>query len=1196
MFGKIAAFELRYQLKNPVFWVAVVIFFLLTFATVTVDNVHIGDTANGHLNGPYAVIETHLIWTLFFMFVSTAFVANVVVRDDETGFGALIKSTRVTKADYLLGRFTGAFIAALLAFLAVPLAIMVGSTMPWLDPAKIGPFRPWDYVFAYAAMAGPTLFLTAAGFFALATITRSMMATYIGVVAFLVLYTIASALGDKPEYMTIMAYADPFGVGAFSLATRYFTAADRNSVLPPLVGPLLFNRLIWTAVGAGLLAFAYAAFRFEVRAAKPGRGAKAAAPPQPPVALADATPATRFGPGTQRAQFLARTRIDFALVFRSPAFLVLLVLGLFNTLGGLLLMDAVYGVASYPLTRLFINMLIGSFTFVPLIVGIYYAGELVWRERDRKTEEIIDSTPTPDWTFVAPKVLAIAGVFLIMLAVSVAMAFVVQLIKHFAPDDVWKYAAWYLAPMTVSLTLFAILAVFVQALVPHKFVGWGVMILFIIFQVTTANLGFEHNLYRFGGGPIGPFTPMSDMNGLGVAGQGGWWIRAYWSFISLILAVLAYGLWRRGTQTRLWPRIRRLPSRLAGGAGLLAALGLVGAIACGGYIFLNTNVWNEYRTARGDERWSADYEKTLLKYETVPQPKITQVKLSVDLHPTEAWARTSGVYAFQNKTDKPIGVLHVRFMRETKVLALNVPGARLMTDYPRFNYRIYTFDTPLAPGETRQLTFTVWNGQKGFVNNRNQHDIVDSGTFLNSFDIAPVLGMDRNLLLRDRAKRRRLGLPPDLRMPKLEDVGARQFNTLTKQADWVRSDITITTDADQTPIAPGYLKSDVTAGGRRTARYVTEAPINDFFSIQSARYAIKRDTYKGVDLAVYYYPGHPWNVDRMIRALKAGLDYDQANFSPYQFRQARILEFPAYQGSFAESFANTIPWSEDIGFTWDVRDPNKIDMVTYVAAHELGHQWWAHQVIPADSQGSALLVETLAQYTALMNMKALYGPDMIRKFLHYELDRYLKDRGGESVEELPLGRVENQPYIHYRKGSLVMYRLQDEIGEAAVNRALRKLIADHAFKGAPYPTSQDLIADLRAEAPADKQDLITDLFEKITLYDLKTTKAVAKKRPDGRYDLTLTISARKMYADGLGHETDAPLNETLDVGAFDIEPAKPHYSAKSVIDLERRPIHSGVQTVTLVVSRLPKFAGVDPYNKAIDRNADDNGIAVELAM
>jgi ABC-2 type transport system permease protein len=359
-----------------------------------------------------------------------------------------------------------------------------------------------------------------------------------------------------------------------------------------------------------------------------------------------------------------------------------------------------------------------------------------------------------------------------------------------------------------------------------------------------------------------------------------------------------------------------------------------------------------------------------------------------------------------------------------------VEGARPKQTFERFNYRIFTFDTPMAPGEKRRLSFKTELGQKGFRNSGNMTAIVENGTFLNDMEIAPLLGMDRTMLLTDRAKRRKYGLKPaELRMPKLEDDAARQFNLLRKDADWVNSDITVSTLADQTPIAPGYRVSDVTADGRRTARFVTEAPIMDFFSIQSARYAVRHEPYKGVDLSVYYYPGHPWNVDRMIRALKVGLDYDQANFSPYQFRQVRILEFPAFQGAFAQSFANTIPYSEDIGFIFDSRDKSKIDMVTYVTAHELGHQWWAHQVIGAKMQGVTMLDETLAQYSALMAMEKLYGRDQIRKFLKYELDAYLRSRGGETIEEEPLERVEDQAYIHYRKGSLVMYRLKDVIGE-----------------------------------------------------------------------------------------------------------------------------------------------------------------------
>jgi aminopeptidase N len=677
------------------------------------------------------------------------------------------------------------------------------------------------------------------------------------------------------------------------------------------------------------------------------------------------------------------------------------------------------------------------------------------------------------------------------------------------------------------------------------------------------------------------------MNGLGLAGVARAWFRAYWSAVALGLVVLIYGLWRRGPSGALWPRMKRLPHRLAGPAGGLLAFSLVAAAGLGGFIFLNTNVWNAYRTDLGDERYAADYEKALLPFEKIPQPKVIDVKLNIDLYPDQPAAITQGVYTFQNKTSAPIKDLHIRFDRDLVVRSLSVDGARPLKTYDRFNYRIFAFDTPMAPGEIRKLSFTTWRGQHGFKNSGNTTRIVHNGTFLTNDELTPFLGMDRSGLLVDRAKRRKYGLPPELRMPKLEDEAARQFNALRKDADWVTSDITVSTVADQTPIAPGYRVADRIAGSRHVSEFRTEAPINMFFSVQSAKYAVRRQTYKGIDLAIYYDPQHPWNVDRMIAALKVGLDYDQANFSPYQFRQVRILEFPDY-AQFAQSFANTIPYSEGIGFIIDARDTAKIDMVTYVTAHELGHQWWAHQVIGANMQGGAMLAETFAQYSALMAMKHLYGPDQIRKFLKYELDTYLRSRGGETIEELPLERVENQPYIYYRKGSLVMYRLQDELGEAPVNRALQKLIARYAFKAVPYPTTKDFLADLRAEAPADKQQLITDLFEKITLYDLKAVKATSKRRPDGLYDVTLEVSGAKLYADGKGKETPAPLDEPFDIGLFAKEPGRANFTAKDVILFEHVPIHSGQQTFHFTVARPPAFAGVDPYNKAIDRNSEDN--------
>ncbi|PZR34674.1 M1 family aminopeptidase [Caulobacter segnis] len=1193
MFRKIAGFELRYQLKSPVFWVVATIFFLLTFGAATIDQIRIGGGGNIHKNAPFAIAQTHIILSIFYMFVTTAFVANVVVRDDETGFGPILRSTRVGKFDYLYGRFTGAFLAAAISFLVVPLAIWLGSFMPWIDPERLGPNDLHAYLFSYFALALPSILLTSALFFALATVTRSMMWTYVGVIAFIVLWIIAGIALRRPEYAKIAAYWEPLGASAFGQATRYWTASERNSLVPALTGALLFNRAFAVALAMGFLALAYGLFRFQsadLSGRRKGKAAKAVRDDAMPPPRSGPLPAPRFDRRTALAQLVVRTRLDMGQVFKSPAYFVLLFLGLVNAMGSLWFATeaGTYGGVIYPVTRVLLEPLMGSFSLIPIIIAIYYSGELVWRERERKTHEIIDATPVPDWAFVAPKTLAISLVLISTLLISVVAAVLSQALHGYFNFEFQKYLLWYLLPQSVDWILLAVLAVFLQAISPHKFIGWGLMVIYLVTTITFVNLGFEHKLYNYGAVTA---TPFSDMNGEGKFWIGAWWLRVYWSAFALVLMVLAYALWRRGTESRLLPRLRRLPIRLNSAAGLLMAVSIVVFAAAGGYIYVNTNVWNPYRTKIDNEKWQADYEKTLLPFENTPQPKIVAMTLDVDLRPHAPSIETKGSYVIENKTSEPLKEIHVRFDRDLQVKGLSIEGARPKKTFEAFNYRIFAFDTPMRPGERRKMSFITLRAQRGFPNSGQERRVVDNGTFINNFEIAPILGMSREGLLQDRAKRRKYGLPAERRMAKLGDIPSRQFNGLRKDADFVSSDITVSTEADQTPIAPGYKVSETLKNGRRVARFVTEAPIMPFVSIQSARYQVSRELYKGVDLAVYYDAQHPWNIERMKTAMKRSLDYFQANFSPYQFRQLRFQEFPDYE-QFAQSFASTIPWSEGLFFISDYRDPSKIDMVTYVGAHEIGHQWWAHQVIGADQQGGAMLSETFAQYSALMVMKHAYGEDQIRKFLKFELDSYLRARGGDVIDEQPLAKVESQPYVYYRKGSLVMYRLQNELGEETVNRALRKLIAQYAFKGAPYPITTDFLTYLRAEAPADKQALITDLFEKITLYDLKAKSASVKARPDGKFDVTITVDAQKKYADGKGKESAAALNEAMDIGVFTAKPGDKGFGAKDVLVYQRRPIRSGVQTFTFTVAGKPRFAGIDPYNTVIDRNGDDNTVAV----
>jgi hypothetical protein len=229
----------------------------------------------------------------------------------------------------------------------------------------------------------------------------------------------------------------------------------------------------------------------------------------------------------------------------------------------------------------------------------------------------------------------------------------------------------------------------------------------------------------------------------------------------------------------------------------------------------------------------------------------------------------------------------------------------------------------------------------------------------------------------------------------------------------------------------------------------------------------------------------------------------------------------------------------------------------------------------------------MAQYTALMVMEKEYGRDLMRKFLAYEMDRYLRSRGRELLKERPLLRVESsQGYIHYQKGSVVLYYLKEMIGEEAINRALHKMIQDWAYHPPPYPTAYHMVDALTEVTPPEYHYLIRDLFEDITLFSNRTLSATAKKRPDGAYDVTIEVESKKLKADEKGAEKEVPVNDWIEIGAF----AKPGKGKKFGATLHRARVHitSAKNTFTFITREPPEKAGIDPFLLLVDRVPDDN--------
>lgn len=1183
--------ERRLLLRNGVFWIVALVFGALGFAMLASDNVSYGGGVGNVMRNAPAVTTVVLgSFSVISVLLTTIFVGGIALRDFEQRTAELFFATPMSKGTYLAGRFLGGFLASVAVMVAVVLGMWLGSKMPWLDQARLGP-TPWAaYAWGFGVLVIPNLLFLSALLFFLATATRSMLYTYIGVIVFFVLWMVSDTLTSDLSTRWIGALVDPSGGSGLADQMRYWSSAQLNTRLPSLSGSLLSNRAIWGALTIVLLWGSYVLFRADreglvlrkrKRTGSAGKAEASSQTPLPAVTLSTS-------PRARWTQYLHLTRFDLRQTLLGAPLLVMLLVWLCVVITIFVSGNKMYGTSLYPVTAQMQQMVNGSLSIFLIIMLTFYAGELVWRERSQGVAEATDAYATPDWIPLASKLTALACVVVLFHLAGIVLGMGNQLVHGYAQLQPLLYLQSAVLD-SLPFLLMAVLAVFLQVISGNKFVGYLLMIVFLVGRALMAMLDFNHPLYRFGAASP---TPYSDMNGWGHFIGPHLWFLAYWAALCIALLVLAYSLWPRGTSMHWRDRLRQLRSRMHGRPAALLAGGLVLFVALGGWIFYNTNILNRYVADDTAKQQAADYEKAYRQYKDLAQPRITVVRTQVDIDPPSRTVHIAGHYRLRNDSDAPISQLHVTLDPAIEVKSLTFPAHKLTHADDLNGYTIYTLDQPLAPGAEMDFDYDLVSQPHGFPVNGGDTSVVYNGTFFNNFAALPQFGYDPNRQLSDRNDRRKYKLPEVPRMNPIGDTAAYADNYLGPNASWVDFETTVSTTQGQIALAPGNLIKDWVKDGRHYYHYQGQSKLLAFFSWLSADWKVRHDRWKDVAIDVYYDQKHPYNVTRMIDAVKKSLDYYTVNFSPYQFKQVRILEFPGYQ-SFAQSFAGTIPYSESIGFIAHLDKPGDIDYPFYVTAHEVAHQWWAHQVVGANVQGATMLSESLAQYSALMVMEHEYGPHKMRKFLQYELDSYLRARPSEKVAEQPLALNENQQYIHYRKGSVVFYALKDAIGEDTLNQILSGFIARHAFKGAPYPTTRDFMADLYAGTDPRFHGFIRDLFERIVFWENRTTEASAVKLPDGKYKVTLKLHAEKQVADGKGKVTPEATDEWVDVGVFARAKGATEEDEK-VLYLRKHHITQADTTVEVVVDQLPFDAGIDPYNKLVDTDSDDNRKQVTL--
>lgn len=1186
----IALFEARQRLKLMSTWVYFGMFFLLALLWMAAAGGFFKDTyvsfgSRALINSPFSVSVTVAFLGCLGVVVMAAMVGRSVQQDFEHDMHHFFFSAPIRKADYVFGRFLGATATLALVFTSIVLGAWAGTLIPGLEPDRIGPALVQAYLRPYLFLVLPNLFIFGSIFFVMAALTRRMLPVYVASVVMLVGYIVAPSLARDLDYKTFAALIDPFGTTAVIRITEYWTIAERNTRAVPFEGVYLANRLIWCGFALAVLLLGYWRFHFigtiDSRAARHSEG-------EAPLRLTQAAAATAETPDfAGRSLFLLLFKsawISWRESVKDVYFGVLLLAAALTMFAMALNLGSLYGTRTYPVTYQILELVNAAFSLFLLVVTTFYAGELVWREREARMAQMIDALPIPSWLPLLAKLMALAGLQALMLATAMVCGMLIQLWNGYFRLEPGLYVHALFLIVWPEFVLVGVLAIAVQVLVNNKYLAYFAMILYIAAILVFPSLGLDHPLLMYAAPPEMVY---SAMNGFGHYLARTRWFELYWCGAALLLMVLSLVFWPRGNNAELGSRLQLARRNLSRPVLVSAGLGLALFLGVGAVLYYNMHVIGDYRTNYQKEQLRAQYEQRYKKFASVAQPRIAGVDLRLDLAPDTRRLAVHGSYRIENRSGLPL----------SEIFLSQVPGPDFSVDFGQRatllladterGFHMYRLATPLAPGASLYMAFELRFVPKGVSGVGGDTPVIGNGSFFSN-DILPHLGYQEGIELTDDRDRKRHGLAPRAPMlPAADPAGARN-SMVASDADWVDFNAVISTSADQIAIAPGTLEKEWIAGGRRFFHYRMDKPILNFYSFQSARYEVRHDRWQDVTIDLYYHPGHEYNLERILKGVKAALDYNARNFSPYQHKVLRVVEFPRYSAH-AQSFPNTIPFSESIGFIAKVDDksPKDIDYPFYVSAHEVAHQWWGHQLVAADTAGGEVLSETLSEYAALMVMKQAVGPAKMRRFLRYDLDRYLLGRAIEKKRELPLAQSEHQDYLHYRKGSLAMYQLQDVLGEDRVNAVLHKLLARHAFSAAPYPNVDELVAGLRAIAAPDQQYLIDDLFNAIVLYQNRAVRASAVKRADGKFVVSLTASAEKMRAAGKGEESDAVLADYIDFGVDDKD--------GNALLRQRLLVKSKDVKLDMVVSGRPAKAGIDPDNKLIDRKPGDNMIEVSFS-
>ncbi|KPE53101.1 ABC transporter permease/M1 family aminopeptidase [Chryseobacterium indologenes] len=998
-----------------------------------------------YLNSAYTIGFMTGMLSLSIIFFAVIYAVQMLFKDQDSRFDQVLFSFPLTESTYLNGKFGSYFFQTALSFVFLITGFITGQMTRSGSEMQPG-FNLVYYLYPLLIFGILNSFLVCSFLFFISFTSKKKLMTVAGGLLLYVLYMVvlifsrspfmAGSLPQSPEAQQISALLDPFGLSSYFFEAGKFSVDQKNTLLVPFTGYLLWNRILFILISGVFLFLTHRMFSFS-NASKHGKQKKAEGILPERAKTFNINPVISsqfFGRTASFKSALSYAKIDLIYLFKGIVIPAVVILLLF-AVGMEMYAEIEKGIRlpqKYAGSGLMATTISENFHLFGLLISAYFISDLYWRSNSSGFSMIENSTFLSK-SRLAGHFLSISVLIFFFTLVLIMEGIIFQAVYDYLHIDWNAYLGVFLFN-TFPVILFSGFILLVNDRIRNKFIALGISVLavFMLAGPVSGKL-IPCPLFRIFSDFKGTY---SDFNRYGV-------------YAAAFAKRLLFGI---GIIAFLWSLNQWLKTRKFNTLSLLFTALLLISGAWTGMSFMKGYIPENKEENMAS---SVQYEKKFAPYEELPQPEITNVTTEIQLYPSRNSYQITGRYTLANLSGKPISRILINFNpdleTESAFLKTESEAVKITGSSPEIILK-----HPLQPGSTASLNFKLnyhWyavNGHQSF------NAVIENGSFMRISRYYPLIGYQKDYEIQDEhlRKKNNLGKLAPLKKPEAPEVFKNDFIDL---------DMTVSTEAGQTAIGTGDLVKKWTHSGRSYFRYqANRIPFR--FAVSSAFYRIKTIQYKGIAINLFYHKKHFENADHLLNNAKLTLEYCIHNFGKYPFKTVNFAEISSFTKGFAATaYPSAVFMPEDMVFHANIHADKEQDVINELAGHELSHLWWGNsQINPDNREGAVMLTETLAMYTEMMLYKKMHGRKKMKERLEVHQQIYDNEKG--LSEDLPIYRATaDTPHISYSKGAVAMVKLSELIGEDKVNAALKNFLQSSQYP--KKPSSQDLLNEFYKVSP-----------------------------------------------------------------------------------------------------------------------------------